>query len=100
MKISDREVENVLKVYRTERAKVEKERKAAESDKTKSSSPLSLSTKAEEIKIAKRAMRSASEVREDKVRELSERIHRGEYEVAAEWIAERMMSPIGGTVSE
>lgn len=51
----------------------------------------SISGLAKEYQIALKALRSAPDIRTEKVREISRKIESGEYNVSAEDVAERML---------
>lgn len=90
MIISGKQIQSIMKVY-TDQNKV------AKSDKTAGATPASkkdeviLSTQAQEFGQIYQAIKAMPEVREDKVRELSERIAQGDYSVDAREVAEKML---------
>ncbi|WP_054632553.1 flagellar biosynthesis anti-sigma factor FlgM [Thermoclostridium stercorarium] len=51
----------------------------------------SISGLAKEYQVAMRALRNIPDIREDKVKEISRKIERGEYYVSAEDIAEKLI---------
>lgn len=59
---------------------------------TKSGAVVQLSTRAKEIQVAREALASEPDVRLDKVREVSDKIREGTYEVNAEKTAEKLVS--------
>lgn len=88
MKISSEQLNQVLKIYNRKSrsnsdSKVEKKSK---SDK------LALSTKAQEVQKASKALENQSAVRQEKVEALKSKIKTGNYNVSGEEVAEKMLS--------
>ena len=53
---------------------------------------VSISSISRDVKLAKKAIEELPDVREERVRELKDRIERGTYNVSGEKIAEKMLS--------
>jgi negative regulator of flagellin synthesis FlgM len=93
MIISGKQIQSIMKVYAEQSTSVK-------SSRTQSGSPVQkkdeviLSTKAQEFGQIYQAIKAMPEVREDKVKELSERIERGDYSVDAKEVAEKMLGRI------
>lgn len=92
MIISGNQIQNILKVY--------SENKVAKTGKTQSSSPAGkkdeviLSSRAQEFGQIFQAIKAAPEVREEKTREIADRIAKGDYSIEARDVAEKMLGRI------
>jgi len=90
MKISHGQIQSVFKAYAQQPA-------GRKSIKDKKGSPAAredqvvLSREAREMRLAMETVARASEVREDKVREIKTALSTGNYEVSGEQIAEKML---------
>jgi negative regulator of flagellin synthesis FlgM len=82
-----------MKVY-TDQNKVAKSQRAAEVAPAGKKDEVILSTQAQEFGQIYQAIKAMPEVREDKIRELSERIAQGNYSVDAKEVAEKMLGRI------
>lgn len=93
MIISGKQIQSIMKIYAEQNTSVK-------SSKTQNGKPLQkkdeviLSTQAQEFGQIYQAIKAMPEVREEKVRELSERIERGDYSVDAKEVAEKMLGRI------
>jgi negative regulator of flagellin synthesis FlgM len=90
MIISGKQIQSIMKIY-TEQNKVAKSAKTAEVAPASKKDEVILSTQAQEFGQIYQAIKAMPEVREDKVRELSERIAQGNYSVDAKEVAEKML---------
>lgn len=92
MIISTSQIQNILKIYA--------ENKPVKSAKPQGSSPsgkmdeVILSSQAQEIGQIYQALKAMPEVREDKIKEISDRIAQGGYSVEAKDVAEKMIGRI------
>lgn len=92
MIISTSQIQNIMKIYA--------ENKPAKSGKLQGSSPAGkkdeviLSSQAQEIGQIYQALKAMPEVREDKIKEISDRIAQGNYSVEAKDVAEKMIGRI------
>ncbi len=90
MIISGKQVQNIAKIY-GEQNKITKDTKKEVTASTGKKDEVILSTNAQEFGQLMQAAKGMSEVREDKVKEFSERIASGNYHVDAKDIAEKMI---------
>lgn len=90
MIISGKQVQGIVKVY-GEQNKLNKGIKQEKSDSAQSQDEVILSTNAQEFGQYLSSLQSMSGVRQDKVKDLSERIQSGTYEVDARAVAEKML---------
>jgi negative regulator of flagellin synthesis FlgM len=88
MKISSEQLNQVLKTYnrKKETGSMSQVEKKSKGDK------LSLSTRAQEVQKAKKALESQSMLREEKVKTLKQAVKTGNYNVSGEEVAEKMLS--------
>lgn len=93
MIISGKQVQSVMKAY-TDQNKVSKSQKAQGTSPVSQKDEVILSSQAQEVGQLYQAIRALPEVREDKVREISEKIAQGTYDVDAQAVAEKMMGRI------
>ncbi|MCM1157902.1 MAG: flagellar biosynthesis anti-sigma factor FlgM [Bacteroidales bacterium] len=80
----------VAQVYGSQ--SVKKSYKANSVNATSSLDKISFSTVGKDIQVAKNALNEVPDVREDKVRELKERMANGTYQVSAESFADKLMA--------
>lgn len=89
MIISGKQIQNILKTYSENKsvknAKFEKVGSAQQKDQ------VVLSSQAQEFAQTLQKIKNMPEVREDKVQEISERIHSGNYNISAQDVAEKMV---------
>lgn len=90
MIISGKQIQSIMKVY-TDQNKVAKSDKPAGASPASKKDEVILSTQAQEFGQIYQAIRAMPEVREDKVKELAERIAQGDYSVDAREVAEKML---------
>ncbi|SDF79504.1 flagellar biosynthesis anti-sigma factor FlgM [Sporolituus thermophilus] len=93
MIISNNQIQNILKVY-GEQAKVGKSARQPSAGPAQRKDEVVLSAQAQEFSQILQALRNMPEVREDKVKELADRIAAGNYQVDAKEIAEKMVGRI------
>lgn len=89
MRISNGQVEKLLE---TQLKGAERASPAKDAGKAVRADSLSLSRRAAEIAHARELAGGAAPVREDKVARLRERIERGEYEVSAQELADKILA--------
>lgn len=92
MIISGKQIQNVLKVY-GENSNVKKS-KPEKPGQGQCKDEVVLSSQAQEFAQILQDIKQMPEVREDKVKELSERIHSGNYHIDAKEVAEKMMGRV------
>ncbi len=90
MIISGKQIQSIMKVY-TDQNKVAQNAKAADVSPASKKDEVILSTQAQEFGQIYQAIKALPDVREDKVRELSEKIAQGNYSVDAKEVAEKML---------
>lgn len=90
MIISGNQIQSIMKVY-TEQNKVSKTAKTTEVAPAAKKDEVILSTQAQEFGQIYQAIKAMPEVREDKVKELSDKIAQGNYSVDAKEVAEKML---------
>lgn len=90
MIISGKQIQSIMKVY-TDQNKVAKNSKASDVAPASKKDEVILSTQAQEFGQIYQAIKALPEVREDKVRELSDKIAQGNYSVDAKEVAEKML---------
>ncbi|EAX46821.1 anti-sigma-28 factor, FlgM [Thermosinus carboxydivorans Nor1] len=93
MIISNTQVQNILKVY-GEQTKVGKNAKPPSAGPVQRTDEVVLSAQAQEFSQILQALKNMPEVREDKVKELADRIATGNYHVDAKEIADKMLGRI------
>lgn len=91
MIISGKQVQSVMKAY-TDQNKVSKCQKAQGTSPLSKKDEVILSTQAQEVGQLYQAVRALPEIREDKVREISEKIAQGTYDVDAQAVADKMLA--------
>lgn len=84
-------IQNITKAY-SEQTKVSKSSKTQGSSSTQRPDEVILSSHAQEVSQYLRAVKSMPEAREDKVKELSEKIAQGDYKVDSRELAERIIA--------
>jgi len=84
-------IQTITKIY-AEQDKVTRTSKNKSSIPAQQPDEVILSSKAQELSQALRAIKALPEVREDKVKELSERIASGEYKVDSRELADRIIA--------
>lgn len=90
MIISGKQIQNIAKIY-GEQNKVTQNAKSEKSGPTQQTDEVILSSNAQEFGQVLQSIQGLPEVREDKVKELSERIAAGNYTVDAKDIAKKMI---------
>lgn len=90
MIISGKQIQNIMKIY-AEQNKPVKNSKLQGSSPTAKPDQVILSTQAQEFGHIYNALKAMPEAREDKVKEISERIAQGDYSVEAKEVAEKML---------
>lgn len=95
MIISGKPIQNVLKVY-GEQSQVRSNAKTGKNPVTQGKDEFILSSGAQEFSQVFNAIRSTSDVRPDKVREFSEKIDAGTYQVSSKSVAEKMLGIYAG----
>ena len=93
MIISNNQIQNILKVY-SEQTKVGKSSRPASTSQVQRQDEVVLSAQAQEFSQILQALKNMPEVREDKVKELADRIAAGNYHVDAKEIADKMLGRI------
>jgi negative regulator of flagellin synthesis FlgM len=88
--ISGKQIQSIMKVY-TDQNKVAKSAKATDVSPASKKDEVILSTQAQEFGQIYQAIKALPDVREDKVRELSDKIAQGNYSVDAKEVAEKML---------
>ncbi len=91
--ISGKQIQSIMKVY-TDQNKVTKSQPPSGAAPTGKKDEVILSTQAQEFGQIYQAIKAMPDVREDKVRELSEKIAQGNYSVDAKEVAEKMLGRI------
>lgn len=94
MKISSGQVNNVLSSYRQQLSSGEKAKKANAKGNGQKTDETQLSTEAKLYQIASKALKSMPDVREDKVAQLKQHVASGNYQVAGDQVAEKMLERI------
>lgn len=84
-------IQSVAKIY-GEQSKVSKSAKSQGGSSSQRPDEVILSTQAQELSQLLRTAKGLPEVREDKVKELSERIAKGEYKVDSRELADRIIA--------
>lgn len=90
MIISGKQIQNVAKVY-GEQNKVAKNTNPQNSRPSQQKDEVILSTQAQEFGQIYQTLKAMGDVREDKVKEISERIAQGNYNVQAKDVAAKML---------
>lgn len=90
MIISNKQVQNVMKVY-GEQTKVASSAKSGKTSPTQKQDEVILSSSVQEFGKVFQSIREMSGVREDRVKELSAAIDAGTYQVDAKAVAEKMI---------
>lgn len=90
MIISGKQIQSIMKIY-SEQNKPVKNSKPQGSSPAGQKDQVILSTQAQEFGQIYNALKSMPEAREDKVKEISERISQGDYSVEAKDVAEKML---------
>jgi len=93
MIISGKQIQDVLKVY-TEQNKTAKSAKAPKTGPVQQKDEVVLSSKAQEFSQIYQAIKAMPEVREERVKELADKINAGNYRVDAKDVAEKMIGRI------
>ncbi|WP_371372086.1 flagellar biosynthesis anti-sigma factor FlgM [Sporomusa aerivorans] len=84
-------IQNIAKIY-GEQSKMSKFSKGQSSTSAQQPDEVILSSQAQEFSQILRTAKGLSDVREDKVKELSEQIAKGEYKVDSRELAERIIA--------
>ncbi|SMC39789.1 flagellar biosynthesis anti-sigma factor FlgM [Sporomusa malonica] len=84
-------IQNITKIY-GEQSKVSKSSKGQGGSSSQRPDEVILSSQAQELSQILRTAKGLPEVREDKVKELSERIANGEYKVDSRELADRIIA--------
>ena len=84
-------IQNIAKIY-GDQTKVSKTSKNQGSNSSQRSDEVILSSQAQEFSQILKAVKGLPEVREEKVKELSERIAKGEYKVDSKELADRLIA--------
>jgi len=94
MKITETEnsLTELISQYKTNEKKVSSEAEKQAADSVVQEDKVSLSSTARDIQQAKKAVEELPDVREEKVRELKDRIEAGKYDVNGEKIAGKMLN--------
>ena len=90
MIISGKQIQSIAKIY-AEQNKLVKNSKPQGSGPAKKQDEVILSTQAQEFGQIYQALKAMPEVRQEKVKEFSERIASGDYSVEAKEVAEKML---------
>jgi len=88
MKISNEQLHRVLKTYNRN----QKTKENLESKRKGKGDRLSLSDEVKEVQVAKKALKSQSSTRKEKVAALKKAIKTGNYNVSGEEVAEKMLN--------
>lgn len=91
MMISRGQLTSVLKAYLHLDQGAQSARETAAGNPARTADRVTLSPEAREIANLLKEVRSAPEIREDRVRELQERIAQGRYDVAGSEVAEQIL---------
>ncbi|MEG6585004.1 flagellar biosynthesis anti-sigma factor FlgM [Dendrosporobacter sp. 1207_IL3150] len=89
MIISGKQIQNILKAYGD--SKIEKGTKTEKTSPAYKKDEVILSSQAQEFGQILQNIKNSSDVREDKVKELTERINSGNYNIDAKDVAEKMI---------
>ena len=95
MIISGKPIQNVLKLY-GEQNQVTKSSKTGKTPTSQGKDELILSSGAQEFSQVFKAIRAIPDVRPEKVKEFSEKIDAGTYEVNSKSVAEKMLGIYNG----
>jgi len=90
MIISGKQIQSIMKIY-TEQNKITKNTKSESAAAPGKKDEVILSTQAQEFGQIYQALKAMPEVREEKVKEIADRIASGEYSVDAKDVAEKML---------
>jgi len=91
--ISSSQIQNIMKIY-ADQNKVTKSAKPQGSGLAPKTDEVILSTQAQEFSQIYKALKAMPDVRNDKVKEFSDRIAQGDYSVEAKDVAEKMVGRI------
>jgi negative regulator of flagellin synthesis FlgM len=91
MRISNSELTNVVNAY-LKRIRTSRERFSAQTETTRRGDSISLSRTAQELTRLRAQLEKLPEVRPQLLDEVKQKLDRGDYEVPAEEIAEKMLA--------